>query len=360
MAVYNGERYLREAINSILDQTFRDFEFVIIDDGSSDGTQDILRSYDDPRIQVLVNERNIGLTRSLNRGLKRARGEFIARQDADDISEPKRFERQVAFLDAQPEVALLGTSYTLMHPQGTCHERIRLPCDHLELCWELFIYCPFVHSAVMIRREPLFNHVGLYDEKYAYSQDYDLWCRIADCLRVANLSEFLVRYRMHPGSMTSTYSHANSEFRGQRLARIARRLGWNEQDLAGRELLPDVITALYQGWPRSYEPAVLRQAAYALLDLHRVFSSWGGIHPDAARKHERALRTRISRNLVMLTVFCRSENLATRAKLLAHAWAVSRRSILHPRTLLRVGRAFAGTYIPYLRTAPATAGGPAS
>src|SRR4051794_29608800 len=111
LAVYNGERYLREAIDSILGQTFQDFEFLIINDGSTDSTREIILSYHDPRIRLVDNEDNIGQTRSLNRGLALAAGQFVARQDADDISEPERLASQVAFLEIHPEVVLLGTWY---------------------------------------------------------------------------------------------------------------------------------------------------------------------------------------------------------------------------------------------------------
>jgi len=109
MSVYNGEKYLREAIESILNQTFRDFEFIIINDGSTDKTSEILSSYNDPRIVIINNKRNIGLTKSLNKGLKMVKGEYIARQDADDVSLPERLERMVNFLDMNRDVGLLGS-----------------------------------------------------------------------------------------------------------------------------------------------------------------------------------------------------------------------------------------------------------
>ncbi len=109
MSVYNGEKYLREAIDSILNQTFKDFEFLIIDDGSTDSSADIIRSYTDFRIRLIQNEKNIGLTRSLNKGLKLAKGEYIARMDVDDISLPIRFEKQVSFLDKYEDVKLVGS-----------------------------------------------------------------------------------------------------------------------------------------------------------------------------------------------------------------------------------------------------------
>ena len=130
MAVYNGERYLRDAVESILCQTFRDFQFLIINDGSTDNTRDLILSYDDARIVLVDSEHNVGQTRSLNRGLELAAGELIARQDADDISEPDRLAKQVAFLERHPEVALLGTWYKEIDVQGTVIGKRKLPCDH--------------------------------------------------------------------------------------------------------------------------------------------------------------------------------------------------------------------------------------
>ncbi|HKQ33129.1 MAG TPA: glycosyltransferase family A protein, partial [Thermodesulfobacteriota bacterium] len=111
MTVYNGEKFLNEAIDGILNQTFRDFEFLIINDGSTDGSREIIKSYKDPRINLVDNESNIGLTASLNRGLSLAGGEYIARQDADDISLPERLEKQISILERNPDIALLGSWY---------------------------------------------------------------------------------------------------------------------------------------------------------------------------------------------------------------------------------------------------------
>ncbi len=118
MSVYNGDKYLREAIESILNQTFTDFEFIIVNDGSTDNSLEIIESYDDERIKTINNKKNIGLTKSLNKALKFAKGKYIARQDADDVSLPNRFEKQVEYLDSHPEVALVGTSVYLIDENG--------------------------------------------------------------------------------------------------------------------------------------------------------------------------------------------------------------------------------------------------
>jgi len=118
MSVYNGEKYLREAIDSILNQTFTDFEFLIVNDGSTDRTAEILRSYDDPRIIIINNEKNIGLTKSLNIGLRMAKGEYIARMDADDVSMPERLQKQIELLNQKKNTGLVGTYYTIINEKG--------------------------------------------------------------------------------------------------------------------------------------------------------------------------------------------------------------------------------------------------
>jgi glycosyltransferase involved in cell wall biosynthesis len=252
MAVYNGEPYLHEALESILQQSFGDFEFLIINDGSTDRTREIVLSYSDPRICLLDNPGNLGLTRSLNRGLALARGEFVARQDADDISEPQRLARQVAFLQAHPEVALLGTWYTKINNEGTLIAKRKLPCDYTDLRWRLLFSCPFVHSCVMLRKAAVLEQIGFYNEDFDYSQDFELWRRIARRLPVANLNEYLGRWRENPGSMTSTYGSRTREGVQLRIATVADLLGWDPSQVALNEMRFRRMTALLYGSPGSW------------------------------------------------------------------------------------------------------------
>lgn len=207
MAVYNGERYLHEAIESILNQTFQDFEFLIINDGSQDSTKEIIASYQDTRIKLIDNEQNLGLTKSLNKGWKLAKGEFIARQDADDISEPERLAKQVTFLETNPDVVLVGSWYRDIDERGDLLAERKLPCSTASIRWEILFYCPFVHSAVMFRTQTVSEQIGFYDESFSYAQDYDLWWRIARKLEVANINEYLLKLRINPLSMTATYGN---------------------------------------------------------------------------------------------------------------------------------------------------------
>jgi len=225
MSVYNGECYLREAVDSILNQTFTDFEFIIIDDGSTDGTWKILNGYRDPRIRLVQNEENIGLTRSLNKGLALAEGEYVARQDADDVSLPSRFEKEVALLDEQPDVVLVSGNIDLIDSDGQVwrHCSRRAGCPRLVAWFLLFRNYLGGHSLVMFRRQPVVD-LGGYSEERPYGQDYELWLRLAEVGDMHILPDVLLQWRSHDNSITSTkcleqeaYSLMTS---GQAMARL--------------------------------------------------------------------------------------------------------------------------------------------
>jgi len=194
MSVYNGEAYLAEALDSIFAQTFSDWELIVVDDGSTDTSGEILDAYSDSRLVQIRNERNIGQTRSLNRGLKIARGEFIARQDADDVSHPERFRRQIKFMESRPDIGLLGTSYDIIDQRGQILEMIQPPTVDQELREHLESGNIFCHGSIMIRRDCL-DLVGGYNVQFLVAQDYDLWLRLSEHSRLANLEEHLYQYR---------------------------------------------------------------------------------------------------------------------------------------------------------------------
>lgn len=194
MSVYNGERYLNEAVDSILGQTFTDFEFLIIDDASTDRTPEILRSYDDPRIRVVTNEENLGLTKSLNKGLTLARGEYIARMDADDISLPERLEKQVLFLEKNPNIDVLGANVQYIDESGKRSQVIKWPQRDLLIKWCLCFMNPIAHPSVVIRRKPL-TDIGGYDEEIAFAQDYNLWVKLSPRAHFGNHEDTLVYLR---------------------------------------------------------------------------------------------------------------------------------------------------------------------
>lgn len=197
MSVYNGEKYLREAIDSILTQAFRDFEFLIINDASTDRSREIILSYSDPRIRLIDNEENIGLTRSLNKGLELAKGKYIARMDADDISMPERLEKQVRFMEENPDIAVLGSWAWVIDENNRINGELRTLTDFDLLFLEIFFSNPFVHSSTLMRTA-FINKIGGYDKQYERTQDYDLWVRvIANGGKVLNVPEFLIKYRSH-------------------------------------------------------------------------------------------------------------------------------------------------------------------
>jgi len=208
MSVYNGEKYLRAAVDSILKQTFKDFEFIIINDGSTDRTREILESYQDERI-VLIHQENKGLTRALNKGLSLAKGEFIARMDADDSCKPERLEKQVAFLRENPEVVLLGSNCFNVDGDGDIIGQIDLPADGVQIKWNLLFHNCLRHSTVIFRRKEVKN-LGGYKSTICYAQDYDLWLRIAERYPIACLKDPFIYYRI-PRKGTITYEKESEQ-----------------------------------------------------------------------------------------------------------------------------------------------------
>lgn len=200
MSVYNGEKYLRQAIDSILNQTFKDFEFLIINDGSTDKTLEILQSYNDSRIKIINNEKNIGLTKSLNKGLRIASGKYIARQDADDVSLPERLKKQVKFLEKNKTVGLLGSSYYIIDAND---KRIAIDKISTEKNASSKQTAHFIcHGSVLIRKKCL-EKVGTYREIFKYAQDYDLWLRVANKFEIRNIREPLYNLRITDNSISS-------------------------------------------------------------------------------------------------------------------------------------------------------------
>jgi glycosyltransferase involved in cell wall biosynthesis len=193
MSVYNGQDYLREAVESILCQSYRDFEFIVVDDGSVDRTSEILAEYKDRRLRI-VHQENRGLTPSLNRGIRLARGEYIARQDADDISMPERLEILVEILEGEPEVGLVGSHVIFIDRYGTEFSRWRTPLEHEEICRESKKYNPLCQGGGIFRKSCL-EEIGAYREKFRYAQDYDLLLRMAKRFQVRNVDRFLYKWR---------------------------------------------------------------------------------------------------------------------------------------------------------------------
>lgn len=204
MSVFNCEKYLRSAVDSILSQTFTNFEFIVIDDGSSDSGPEVMSAYQDPRIRFSRNEQNIGLTRTLNKGLKQARGEFIARMDCDDVSHPDRLAKQVAFMDANADIGASGTWALDIDEAGQVIDKRETPIGEKldNFYWQR---TPIIHPTAMFRFTQ--SSGPWYDATTPVAQDFDLWLRIRTEQKLGNLPEYLLHYRVHDKSITA----ANTE-----------------------------------------------------------------------------------------------------------------------------------------------------
>lgn len=248
MTVYNGERYLRQAVESILDQTFSDFEFIIMDDGSTDGTWNILSDYAnrDQRIVLFPNKENIGLTKSLNKGLKLAQGEYIARQDADDISLPERFEKQVELLDKQPKVILVSASYEYIDSEGSSFQQLqRGDIPDLTTWYLLFYNRVGAHGIVMFRRKPVID-LGGYSENYPYSQDYELWSRLVRVSDIVILPDVLQLYRRNHSESISVRAKSKQEALALSTTRQ------NIKEVIGEELGHTEVAELKSFWLHTF------------------------------------------------------------------------------------------------------------
>lgn len=244
MAVHNGEQYLPEAIESVLVQSFRDFEFIVIDDGSSDGSRRIIDEYArrDRRMRVVLQE-NLGLTRALNQGVEMARGEFIARMDADDVSVFERFQRQVQFLAGNPEYVVVGSEVLQIDDDGRplCirgHHQ-----DHAAIDRQCLLGNggAMTHPVVMIRKAAL-DQVGPYDGEFTTAQDLDLYLRLAEIGRLHNLRDVLLKWRQHPDSINRTRSATWPAMKRRAVGGAIRRRGV-ERYLAG--VFPDATPGFY-------------------------------------------------------------------------------------------------------------------
>ena len=270
MSVYNGEKYVAEAIESILGQTFSDFEFTIIDDGSSDNTLGIIQDYAsrDGRIQLIENEKNIGLALSLNKGIEVSRGNYIARMDADDISLPDRFANQVDFLESHPEIWILGCNVQHIDDKGGVLYDEYFTSDPGVLRWNMMLGAMGIacHSACMIRKE-LFYEVGFYKD-VPTSQDHELFCRLffMDDLPIRNLPVVLGCVREHKGRLSS----GNHDLQFDTSNEIRVRL---MNQFMGKNL-PKEVSAAYRE---------IRRQKYTLNELNFFLHTWLAIYEKFVR-----------------------------------------------------------------------------
>lgn len=210
MTIYNGEKYVKKAIESILQQTFKDFELIVIDDGSTDNSYNIIKGFMDNRIHLYKNDTNRGVCYSSNRGIGLAQGEYIARFDCDDISYKTRLEKQVQFLNEHPDIMLCSTfrDYIINGKREKDFTQ-REYCTHKEIRMQLLFGNIFTHSSVMFRKN-LYIEGGFSYEKYPYAHDYNLMLDIAEKYNMYIIPERLVAYRLHPNQISNVYQRSST------------------------------------------------------------------------------------------------------------------------------------------------------
>lgn len=296
MAVHNGEKYLAEAVESILHQTFADFEFLIIDDGSTDGSVAILSAYAarDARIR-LVSQAHCGLTKSLNAGIELAQGEFIARFDADDVSLPDRFDRQVSALRSDPSLVVIGTKVELITDEGLYLGTRRNATEHNEIRKRLLLADggALTHPAVMIRRSAL-EAIGGYDETFSVGQDLELFLRLSEIGKLGNLPDTLLLWRQHDTSVNRRHYDTWVPLRQRVIENAINRIGAAEY--AKGLVYPEEIT-----WPSS-DP----------VDLG-LLAEEGGRYHTAAKLYIRALKSSKLRARAIKRLLVLSMNVSQRA-----------------------------------------------
>lgn len=209
LPVYNAENFIFKAVESVLEQSFTDWQLIIINDGSTDNSLDVILQFNDPRIQVFNFSENRGLVHALNTGIEHATGEYLARMDADDICNPTRLEKQVRFLEEHPDTILLGTHASLIDPLGrSTGSSYKPPEEDRVIRAGLLFGCPFIHPTIMIRKSVLHDKALRYNAGIKFAQDYTLYSELWQYGKMANLQEPLLQYRIHPNQVTDDRNSA--------------------------------------------------------------------------------------------------------------------------------------------------------
>ncbi len=306
MSTFNGERYLSEAVESLLNQTFKDFELIIVNDGSTDSTATILREFEDERLVILHNSENQGIAPSQNKALAAARGEYIALQDCDDISLSRRLELQVDFLDRQPDISLIGSSAYMIDEAGETVDIWDQPANDMQAKWEFLFGCPIFHTTAMLRRS-VFDRTAPYTKDCTFSCDSELFSRIADANKVFKLPQPLVKWRLHKNSTSFVRAEilrkeALSISRRNMTALVAGKANLDALSWRGVELL----LMMNVGATIDLSRTQLRGAANFIFAVNDAFYERYGFTTEDAREHRRGFYSKLIRRFLALA--CRAGN----------------------------------------------------
>ena len=203
---YNGESYIYQSIESILNQSYSNFEFLIIDDGSTDNSIELIKRFKDKRIILIENKANLKLIKTLNIGFKLAKGKYIARMDSDDIAHNERFKKQVEFLEKNLEISVLGTGFEVIDNPD---KKILYEKNNIDIKWKQLYECHILHPSVMLRRSTFIENNYFFDKNYEHCEDYELWTRVSKKHQLANLNENLMYYREWEDNIS--HKHKNTQ-----------------------------------------------------------------------------------------------------------------------------------------------------
>ena len=280
MPVYNADRHIAEAIQSLQHQTFSDFELLIIDDGSTDESQKIIEMSNDHRIRLIKNQQNVGVVGSLMRGMALCRGDLIARMDADDVCEPERFSNQVAFLQLHPGVDIVGGAIRVFGSIPVPYIQ-SFPEEHEDIRVAMLFFCPLPHPALMFRRTLVDRGLLEYSDEFRHAEDYYLWSHLLRFAKSANLPDTLLNYRLHHDQVSSEHSgkQYQASLRVRKLMLSRANVDWNESDM---ELHESVILEKFQAdwnyinriglWFNKIESSNLLSCFWEPNALHRLLS----------------------------------------------------------------------------------------
>lgn len=288
MPVYNCDEYVQAAIDSILNQTFRDFEFIIIDDGSEDRTAEIVKAaaVRDPRIKV-ISRANRGIVPSLNEAMEHASGALMARMDGDDISLPDRFARQLAYLEANPDCGLVGTQIMFTDPDGRPIAPMPNPISHDDIVATMMAGRESVSHPTVIFRSDIARSIDGYSDRFIHAEDMDFFLRMAEKTRVANLADILLHYRQHSKSVGRMYAKVQAESHTRAIVEAAYRMGISEPKPVSVSDASDVVDdyARWAWWAlsggqlstaRLYAGKVLRARPTSLASWRLLFCAIRG------------------------------------------------------------------------------------